>query len=138
MNFKVIKNWLYYERIIYLTQIDDKFQMFYRSSGENDPNSVGSIIPCYLLKVVDGEWMGDEFGDMPYGWIPKVYKVNYGFRPYWNKEENTFPDEMKQYMNAIRDYDGKGTFLVELENEPKVINEFCRGYIESEDDWKEW
>ena len=138
MNFKVIKNWWYYERIIYLTQIDDKYQMFYRSSGENDPSSKNAILPCYLLKEVDGEWMGDEFNDMPYGWIPKTYKAKNGFIPYWSKDENSFPEEMKQYMNAIREYDGKGTFLIEMEEEPKVINDFCRYYIKSDIDWKVW
>ena len=134
MDFKIIQSWLYHERIIYLTQIGDKFQMFYRSSGRAGHNSKGNVLPCYTLKLTLRS-MGDEFGSMSYGWIPKVYKEQY-FKPYFSKDMERFPLEMQKYFKELQNFDFSDTILEE--DSPVIINAFVANYIKSDDDWYDW
>lgn len=140
MDFKIIQTWLYHERIIYLTQIGTKFQMFYRSSGRAGHNSQGNILPCYLLKEVSSysSWMGDEFGSMPFMWIPKVYMKNDNFIPYRTKVENTFPEEMQKYFAKIKEFNKTTETNVIFEDQPKPINNFIRDYITDRNLWYDW
>ena len=144
-DFKIIQTWLYHQRVIYLTQIGDKFQMFYRSSGLAGHNSEGNILPHYFLKETKEweAWLGDPQGGMPFMWLPKIYfQKDAGYIAYYSKVESHFPKEMQKYMNEIRKYNQevKPDDLPKMimEDSPFVINDFCREYIKSIDDWMQW
>ena len=125
---------MYHHRVIYLTQIGDKFQMFYRSSGLAGHDSTGNILPCYTLKTTYRS-LGDEFGGMCHGWITKVYKKGH-FVNYYSKDMEKFPLEMQKYFVEIGKYDFTETIL-EQDN-PITINEFVADYIKSGNDWVDW
>lgn len=116
---KVLKTWLYWERIIYLVQIDNKYTLFYRSSGLAGYDSKGTILPCYLLKT-DKSSIGDPGGYMVHGWIPKVYLYNGEWESYHSKDIAAFPKEIQQLSNELQHVDVSAA--TECKN-PKEINE---------------
>ena len=80
---------------------------------------------------------------MPFMWLPKIYfQKDEGYIAYYSKVESHFPKEMQKYMNEIRKYNQevKPDDLPKMipEDSPFVINDFCREYIKTEDDWMQW
>lgn len=132
---KVIKMFEYHQRIIYLTEIEGKFQLFYRSSGLAGHDSKGMILPHMLLKAerdVSPDGLG---GWMSFGWIPKFYVYKGRFQEYHGKTLNYFPEVMYPYMDFLKEVDVSGA---ELEPDPRVINNFCVDYIKSQEDYLDW
>ncbi len=129
---KLIETWLYHGRVIYLTEIEGKYQLFYRSSGKATRlNTRGEIFPHALLK--DGEYSPDGLGTWnAFGWIPKVYVYDGKFQGYQYKIENEFPENMKAYREILKTID---IGHVEEEEDPRVINAFCKYFIKTKEDY---
>ena len=135
--FKIIQTWLYHERIIYLCQIGDKYQLFYRSSGLAGHDSKGMILPHLLLK--DTQHVSpDGLGFfMNFGWIVKYYRFNGSLVEYRSKHISEFPKSMHPYLKELENTD-LDELKVQEQPDPKEINRFCQKYIKTEDDYVDW
>jgi len=129
---EIIKTWNYHQRIIFFVKIFGKYQLFYRSSGLAGHNSKGEILPTYLLKTFS-QCIGDEFNEMPYGWLPKIFKFNH-WRSYYTKDPKYFLDEMQKYFNILKEVNMEH----EEENDPVKINDFIKRYVKDDDDFLDW
>lgn len=132
---KIIKMWEYHQRIIYLTEIENKFQLFYRSSGLAGHGSRGMILPHMLLKA-NKDTSPDGLGPwMSFGWIPKYFVYKGRFQEYRSKRMDEFPSVMHPYMDFLQEVDVTGA---EVEIDPRVINNFCVDYITGQEDYLDW
>ena len=134
-DFTIIKMWLYHHRIIYLTKISEKYQLFYRSSGRAGYNSEGMVFPHLLLKE-GSETSPDGFGAWnSVGWIPKCFMYDGRFAEYRYKLRHEFPENMHDYLDYLENYESED---ITEEPNPKEINDFCRQFIKSKQDYIDW
>lgn len=132
---EIIKMWEYHQRIIFLTKIGEKYQLFYKSSGLAGYGTKGEVFPHLLLKA-SGEVSPDGFGEwMRFGWIVKYYLYHGYFREYRYKQRNEFPDVMQSFLDDLEEVDTSGA---EIEPDPRIINDFCADYIKGKEDYVEW
>ena len=134
---EILKIWRYHQRVVFLTQIGDKYQLFYKSTGLAGHGSKGMVLPHLLLKdssVSSPDGIGD---DMLYGWIPKAYKENGKLVEYYQKVRGVFPKAMWPIMDLLEKLDEK---MLDVEDcdEPKEINAYCREYIKTAEDYYDW
>ena len=133
-NFEIIHTWEYYERIVFLTKIFDKYQIFYRSSGLAGFGTKGEVFPILLLKDNYGT-SPDGFGEYnAVGWLPKLYFYKGKFQEYRYKRRNEFPTVMHKYLDFL---EGIKTYPKSTSN-PKIINEYCKKFIKSKEDYVDW
>ena len=132
---QILKMWLYHERIVFLTKLGDKYQLFYKSSGLAGYDSKGMVMPiCRLKDTVEtspdglGEWMS-------FGWLPKSYVYNGRFQAYRSKQRNEFPEHMHPYLDILENIDTSGA---ELQPDPREINAYCAQYIDTYKDYVDW
>ena len=134
-DLKIIKMWEYHQRIIFLTEINNKFQLFYKSSGLAGHGSKGMVMPHMLLKA-NKDSSPDGLGEwMSFGWIPKYFIYNGRFQEYRAKARSEFPSVMHPFMDHLETVD---TSKAELEPDPRVINNFCIDYITEQGDYLDW
>ena len=134
---EILKMWSYHFRVIYLTRVDGKYQIFYKSAGLNDSNSEGMVMPILRLKVEgylgsspDGLGEGNTFG-----WMPKAYMYNSMFIAYRAKQFCEFPTNMHAYMKLLADTDTSG---IEEQPDPREINKYIADYIKDKGDYVDW
>lgn len=132
---EIIKMWEYHRRIIFLTKIGDKYQLFYKSSGRAGYGTKGEVFPHLLLKASE-DVSPDGFGQwMNFGWIVKCYLYHGDFQEYRYKRRNEFPDAMHSYLDDLEEED---TSAAGVETDPRVINDFCANYIKGKEDYVDW
>ena len=130
---KIIDTWLYHERVIFLTRIDNHYQLFYRSSGLAGHNSKGLVFP--ILRLKDNDTSPDGFGKYDaFGWLPKLFVYRGKFQKYRSKIRSEFPENMHAYLDELEKYDK----MPKEENDPSVINKVCNKYIKNKNDYKDW
>jgi len=133
---EIIKIWKYHQRLVFLTKIEDKYQMFYKSAGLNDGNSKGSVFPILRLKEKEGH-SPDGFGQWnSIGWLPKLYLHDDRFVEYRYKIRREFPESMYPYMDeleSIIENDDMETAI-----HPRTINSFVGDYIRTKEDYFDW
>jgi hypothetical protein len=133
-NFEIIRTWEYYERIVFLTKLSGKYQIFYRSSGLAGFGTKGEVFPILLLKD-DYATSPDGFGKWnPIGWLPKLYFFEGMFQEYRYKKREEFPSNMHKYLDFL---EGIKTYPKST-NDPKIINEYCKKFIKSKEDYVDW
>ena len=135
MEMEVIKTWEYHQRIIFLTKIGEKYQLFYRSSGLAGYGSKGMVLPHLLLKA-NKDSSPDGLGQwMSFGWIVKYYVYGGRYAEYRYKNRSEFPKEMHPYLDELEAMDTTGA---EVEPDPRVINNYCIDYIKGIEDYVDW
>ena len=134
-SMKILHKWSYKHRIVYLTQLGDKFQLFYRSSGLAGYSTKGEVFP--ILRLKDNiEMSPDGFGRWnSFGWLPKLYVYNGHFQEYRYKRIEEFPENMHPYMKQLEETDDSDAIL---EPDPRVINKVCNKYIINKMDYVDW
>ena len=132
---EILKQWLYHERIVYLTKINDKYQLFYKSSGLAGYDSKGMVMPiCRLKDTV--ETSPDGLGGWnSFGWLPKSYIYKGRFVAYRSKHRSEFPSNMHPFLDTLEEVD---TSKAELQPDPREINAECAPYINSKEDYVDW
>ena len=135
IELEIIKMWNYYERIIFLTKIGNKYHLFYKSSGLAGYGTKGEVFPCMRLKdneICSPDGLG---GTMLFGWIPKYYFYRGHFTEYFSKHRSEFPKNMYRFLDYLEEVDTKG---VEVMNDPRAINKYCEEFIKDKDDYYDW
>ena len=134
---EIIKIWEYHHRIIFLTKIKGKYQLFYKSSGRAGHGSKDMVFPHLLLKA-NKEFSPDGLGEwMSVGWIVKYFKYDGRLLAYRHKRLNEFPTVMHSYMKELEDLD-LTELDVTVESDSKIINDFCQQYIHSKENYVDW
>ena len=133
----IIKVWLYHERIIFLTQIGEHYQLFYKSSGLAGHGSRGKVLPHLLLKTSEGETPDGIGGWMPAGWITKAFIQDGFIREYRSKERDAFPLQMHPYLDILENLD-LDNYDIEMQDNPTEINRYASAYITSIYDYVDW
>ena len=134
---KIIKVWEYHQRVMFLTEIEGKYQLFYRSSGLAGYGTKGEVFPHLLLKDNNSS-SPDGLGDwMSFGWIVKYYKYDGRLQEYTRKNRNEFPSNMHIYLDYLEEQDPT-LYDITVEGDPRVINKFCQQYIKTKDDYVDW
>ncbi len=135
MNIEIIDMWEYYQRIVFLTKIGSKYQLFYKSTGMNHKGTEGNVFPILLLKEDKG-WSPDGFGYWnAIGWLPKLFVFGGKFQEYRYKERSEFPKSMHEYMDYLAELN-----ISDLPSiiDPKEINDRARKFIKSREDYVDW
>lgn len=120
---EILGIWEYNQRLMIVTVIEKRYQIFYRSSGLAGYDSKGEVLPAGFVNE-------RRTFSMVYGWIPKYYYKKSKFQDqdilkevaYRTKRPEDFPEEIREYMLRLKAMDLE--VLVEgVENEPVGLNE---------------
>jgi len=132
---KILKMWSYHQRVVFLTEIDGKFQLFYKSSGLAGYDSVGMVFPILRLKDT-AETSPDGLGNwMSFGWLPKYYIFDGRVQEYRYKMRREFPENMHPFLDEL---EAMEIPEIELQPDPRIINAVCNEYIDSIEDYVDW
>ena len=134
---EILKTWFYHGRIIFLTRLNGKYQLFYKSAGLNDSRTKGAVMPILRLKVsnaLDTSPDGLGYGNV-FGWIPKAYVWRGTLVSYRHKVRAEFPSNMHGYLDLLEQHDIE---VAEIQSDPREINEYCVDYIKGREDYVDW